>query len=245
MQLLILGSGTIIQKGTAKNCSGYLLDKKILIDCGPGVWRALHQHGIQNKNISHILLSHFHVDHTSDLAPFLQERYLISANAEQLITIIGPPGLKEWLHSFIRLIGKWAADLDIRTIEIKNKSLDENSYRIYATRTLHTDNSVCYRIEKDNRYFFYSGDTDFDPGLQKLANNCHLAIIEASNTTETKLKGHLTPALAGAVAKASNIKKLILTHMYPEVLASNPGSEAASNFGGEILLAEDGLEITF
>ena len=77
MLLRVLGSGTIITS-PLKNCSGYLINDQFMLDCGPGIWRALGKNNIKNAQIKYIALSHFHADHVSDLAPFLLERYLIS-----------------------------------------------------------------------------------------------------------------------------------------------------------------------
>ena len=41
MQVRVLGCGTIAGR-TGKNCSGYLIDEQILLDCGPGIWSALY-----------------------------------------------------------------------------------------------------------------------------------------------------------------------------------------------------------
>jgi ribonuclease BN (tRNA processing enzyme) len=41
MKIKILGSGTVIPAQPVRNCSGYLIDKNLLLDCGPGTWRAL------------------------------------------------------------------------------------------------------------------------------------------------------------------------------------------------------------
>jgi ribonuclease BN (tRNA processing enzyme) len=245
MNLIILGCGTIIQNEFARNCSGYLLDKKILLDCGPGVWKALHHHKIPIADIEVISFTHFHVDHTSDLAPFLQEKYLTNENPAEQLTIIGPHGLVNWYEKLATQIGAWSQEMNIKIIETENKPTNHRKYTIETMATPHSDNSICYRIEKNKTRFFYSGDTDYNERMQSIVWGSDLAILEASNLEETKVKGHLTPGLAGKLAALSRIKKLLLTHMYPEVRLANPMGKAAEYYDGPIILAEDGMEIEF
>ena len=193
----------------------------------------------------YILLSHFHVDHTSDLAPFLLERYLISEKKDEPLTIAGPVGLEDWFENLTDLIGKWSVDMNIRLIVLNDQSIKLRGYTLRSMQTVHTENSICYRIEKNNNVFFYTGDTDYNERIQTFARGCQLALMEASNSEDTKQKGHLTPGLAAKLAARAEVKKLLLTHMYPEVKQAEPAAEAARYFKGEIIIAEEGIEIKF
>lgn len=245
MHLTILGCGTILQQGTSANCSGYLLDHNLLFDCGPGIWKALYQHKISIGHLNNIFLTHFHVDHTSDLGPLLLNRLLYSNLKEIPLNIIGPPGLREWFSNLKTLLGRWSEDLSINLSEIKDEPYQTADHNITCKYTGHTDNSICYRVEKDGKSFFYSGDTGYSDNVIALATDCQLAVLEASNSDETHIKEHLTPHLAGKIAARAGVQKLVLTHMYPEVLEGNPAKEASSAFTGEIILAQEGMAIDF
>jgi len=245
MNLFILGCGTIVQYDTSVNCSGYLLDQKLLFDCGPGIWKSLHQYRVSPGQISDIFLTHFHVDHTSDLGPILLNR-LLSPNLKDIpLNIIGPIGLKKWFSDLSKLLGQWADDLTIHLIEMKDEAYQNGDHVITVKYTGHTDNSICYCVKKDKNSFFYSGDTGYNDNIIALAADCNLAVIEASNTERTHIKEHLTPFLAGKIASLADIKKLVLTHMYPEVMVGDPLKEASSLFSGEIILAKEGMSIDF
>jgi ribonuclease BN (tRNA processing enzyme) len=243
MHLLVLGSGTLLQEDQAKNCSGYLLDNFMLFDCGPGIWRALSKHHIPVKNVNNIFLTHFHIDHTSDLAPLLLNRWLIADTLDQRLQISGPLGLKDWFSKLTELAGTWMLDLPIDLIEMNDKSYGLNNYTITSLATGHTENSICYRVEKEGKSIFYSGDTDYNKNVITLASSCDLAIIEASNTEETRIAEHLTPELAAKIAETAKVKWLLLTHMYPEVMKGNPLKTAKEHFTGKVSIATDGMEI--
>jgi len=245
MHLTILGCGTILQKGTAVNCSGYLLDHSLLFDCGPGIWKALHQHKILLNHINNIFLTHFHVDHTSDLGPLLLNRLLFENLKDIPVNIIGPPGLEEWFSNLKAILGRWSEDLSINLFEIADEPHQAGDHIVTCKFTGHTENSVCYRVEKNGQSIFYSGDTGYNNNLINLATDCQLAVIEASNSETTQIKEHLTPHQAGIIAARAGVQKLILTHMYPEVLDGDPLKKASAAFSGDIILAEEGMEIDF
>ncbi|MBF0477550.1 MAG: MBL fold metallo-hydrolase [Deltaproteobacteria bacterium] len=71
--LTILGSGTAIPRPdrTASSNLVRVNDETIIIDLGPGALHRLAQAGSSLNQVSHILITHFHNDHTSDLPAFL------------------------------------------------------------------------------------------------------------------------------------------------------------------------------
>jgi ribonuclease BN (tRNA processing enzyme) len=241
MLLKILGSGTI-KTPYVKNCSGYLINEEFLMDIGPGVWRALGQNQIKNENIKYIALSHFHADHISDLAPFLLERYLLPEEISKKLILIGPNGLKKWFSQFSELFGEWMQSIHIELMENDHECRVEN-YKINMLPTGHSSNSICFRIECNNKVLFYSGDSGENENLKKLSRNADVAIFEASNIPQTKIEEHLTPQLASHIALQSNVKNLILTHFYPEVYDSESLKEASNIFKNKIIFAEDNMNI--
>jgi len=245
MKLKILGCGTIIQTDSSHNCSGYLIDGIMLFDCGPGIWRALHKFQQPPSLVDHIFLSHFHTDHCNDLIPILQERYLSNRQERDYLHIYGPQGLREWYKKLISFSGDWAARIPVTLTECGIDSFRVGRYEVSALPTGHTENSLCYRLGKKDKYFFYSGDTGENENVVSLAEDCHLALLEASYPQEDRQPGHLTPSLAARIASRAGVKKLCLTHMYPPVRSAQPEKEASRFFDGEIYLAEDGLQIDF
>lgn len=75
----------------------------------------------------------------------------------------------------------------------------------------------------------------------------NILIHEASNPEDTGnfRKGHITPSLLGKLAKEANVKKLVLTHMYP--ICNGREKEMAKDvkkeFKGKIVKGKDFLKI--
>ena len=72
-RLIILGTGTC-QIQRERMASSVLIDlgeTKILYDIGRGICQRIIEAGYKLSETDHIILSHFHPDHFSDLIPFL------------------------------------------------------------------------------------------------------------------------------------------------------------------------------
>jgi ribonuclease BN (tRNA processing enzyme) len=89
----------------------------------------------------------------------------------------------------------------------------------------------------------YSGDTDYSDNLVYLAKDSDLLICESALPDQLKVDGHLTPSLAGKIATRANVKKLVLTHFYPECDQADIEKECRKTYSGPLVLAEDLLKI--
>ncbi|MEK6869405.1 MAG: MBL fold metallo-hydrolase, partial [Nanoarchaeota archaeon] len=114
---------------------------------------------------------------------------------------------------------------------------------VKSIKSKHTNASVSYRIEYNNKSIVYSGDTDYSNEIIKLSKNADLLILECSHLDGRKAKGHLTPSLCGKIATKANVKKLVLTHFYPEADKADIKKQCRKAFGGNIVLARDFMSI--
>ncbi|HUX21921.1 MAG TPA: MBL fold metallo-hydrolase [Spirochaetia bacterium] len=241
-RLRVLGSGTIIpSKG--HGCAGYLLegsDAPLLIDCGPGTLCRLTEAGVMPDSIGLIIISHFHLDHISDLPAILNARSILCGGKRKWIKIVGPSGLKRYMSWLGEWMDPWFADYQLDLVEIGNSDHETDGLRLQSHLTGHTENSVCFRISQGGEVsFFYSGDTDYNEQLVPLARHSDLALFECSMPEDRKLHGHLTPRLAAILANMAEVQQLVLTHFYQENLATDIAAEASKCYGGPVFLASD------
>jgi len=245
MTVRILGSGTIAGK-INRNCSGYLVDKCLLLDCGPGIWRALDSSGSELRLINDVIISHFHVDHTSDLIVLLWARHVLDIGKEQVFSIFGPPGVKDWYKKLAAAHDDWLGEMLVEIHELSGRKMKVGDYTIKTLPTFHTFNSICIRItDPFNKSLFYSGDSGWNENLIEIADSCDMAVIEAAVSPENTAPDHLSSRLAAKIAHQATVKRLILTHFYPEVFDHDPLREARKEYGGDITIARDGLTVDF
>lgn len=253
MKLTILGSGIYFPE-LDRHSSSYLIQTKklnLVFDFGTGALDGLLKKRLNYYDIDIIFLTHLHPDHFSEL-PALLFASLAEPPGKELrkkdLIIYGPKGFVETYNHLAdafhlkkyqpryKVIIKELEDNDVTKIDnciIKN-------YKVKHSRSL---TCLSYRIESENKILAYSGDSSDCEGLRNACQNSDLAIIEA--TMGEKLEeGHLNGVLSGRIAQESGVKKLILTHVCSSIIESyDPVEKAKLNFEGEVILAEDGLEI--
>ncbi len=208
MKVTILGSGTAIPD-LRRNASGVAVEtesSRILVDMGPGTLRRLTEARIAADTIDVILITHFHPDHISDLAPFLfAMNYEHGPVRSAPFHVIGPDGLKELYEKLVNAFGKWIIPKGerLRLKELDAQGADKIDFddfhvSIRSAPAAHTFPSLSYRIEAEGFSVTISGDTDVSEKLSELAADTDILICECSFPNEMKVKGHLIPSDAGS-----------------------------------------------
>ena len=124
---------------------------------------------------------------------------------------------------------------------------DQRDFEGFTVETLpmaHRPESIGYRITGDDgRTVVYSGDTDVCDNMVTLAHGADVLICESAFPDDLKVPGHLTPSQAGELAASANVPRLVLTHFYPECDQADIRKECRKTYGGELILAEDLVQI--
>lgn len=246
MEVIILGSGTAVP--TERATAGYLVktDKPIVMDIGRGTFANLcnaHRRG----DVEHILISHHHVDHYSDILPFLQTAIHESRDAPRKdLNIIGPAGTKELFKKFLTLPGMVDGTFKIHVKDVSNETFTAGKARIITKEVRHVDNLHCngYRIEHDGKILAYSGDSRLCDEIIDLCKNVDVAVLDCSVpkgfSKEHHLgKNHMGVMGCGEVAERAGVKKLVLSHMYPACDGHDLVKECREVFDGEVVVAKD------
>ena len=252
MKITILGSGTCVPSLKRSSCSVLIqIDSTVLLfDSGAGTIRRLLEVGVTINQISYIFYSHLHPDHSGELVPFLfATKYPESYRRRKPFTIVAAKGFRDFYERLKLAYGEWIelAPGLMNILELDNKGRDHLDCGVFDVDTLpmnHTEESLAYRITAPNgRSVVYSGDTDVCENLVTLAKEADLLICESALPDEMKVPGHLTPSLAGQIATRAGVKKLVLTHLYPECDAVDVSAQCRKTYQGPLVVAEDLLEI--
>ncbi len=244
MKITILGSGTTTSDFN-RNPSGYLLEEgrmSAILDMGPGILKQLKFLKKNLLGINKIFLSHFHLDHSADVFPFMMNRYLLDNSSNSLLTIAGPPGLTGWFNAIASTQGSWLSENIPSLVELGKTSYDWACLSISVMPTGHTRESIAFRFSGKKSYF-YSGDTGYNMELTRLAADTDIGILECSVPEELKTPRHLSPSEAGRLAAAARIKHLVITHVNPENDTEDLESRISKYYAGKITIAEDFMEI--
>jgi len=250
--ITILGSGTCVPslRRSSPSVLVEITPAKILFDLGAGTIRRLLETGITISDLTHILVTHFHPDHTGELVPFIfSTKYPATCRRRTPFIIGGSRGLKDFYGGLCNVFGQWI-ELDpgiIRFIEFDTMHPDRYNDGQFDIMTLplnHIKSSVGFRIETDDGLIIvYTGDTDVCDNVVALAKNADILICESALPDELKVDGHLTPSHAGNVASAAQVKHLVLTHFYPECDFVDMEAQCRKTYTGPLVLARDLMQI--
>jgi len=242
-----LGTGTI-SLTRARSCAAYLLetgDVRLLIDCGSGTTRRLAELGPGWRMITHVALTHFHIDHHGDLPSliFAWKYGFLPPRAEPL-TIIGPVGTAGLLAHLSAAYGDWLLapgfPLTIREVTPGDAVGLPSGVRLTCCAVPHTAESVAYSMERAGRRIVYTGDTGPSDTLAAWSRGCDLLVCECSLPSAMQIPEHLTPEQCAELAAAAAPKHLALTHFYPPVEDVDIRGIIRGRYAGPVTLAHDG-----
>ena len=251
VSVTIIGSGTCVPSLTRSACSVLMQfdSEKLLFDAGPGTMGRLLEAGVTIFDITHIFFSHLHPDHTGELVPFLfANKYPDGTRRKRPLTICGGTGFLAFYKQLKTIYKEWidgAGKLDI--MEFSHSQSDSRQFDGFTINTVpvqHRDESIAFKVTAPNgATMVYSGDTDYSENLIGLAKNADLFICESALPDSMKVDGHLTPSFAGKMAALANVKKLVLTHFYPECDNVEIEEQCRKTFAGPLVLAKDLMTI--
>ncbi len=251
-EIIILGSGTCVPSLRRAGPATCLRtdETTLLIDSAAGTLRQLVRAGIPYDSVDYILYTHLHPDHVGEFVPFIfATKYAPGYKRTTPVTIFAAEGFKQFHEALKKGFGEWVEPEPEKVIieEIPvhlPSSIQIPPLTIKCAHTLHTPQSLVYRIESpDGTSAVFSGDTDYCSEIIELAQGADILVLECASPEHKKVQGHLTPSEAGKIAREAGVKKLVLTHFYPECDDSDMLTECKRIYDGPIILAEDFMRV--
>ena len=217
---------------------------------GAGTIQRLLASGLTIFDLTHIFYSHFHPDHTSEFVPFIfATKYPDGSRRKTPLTVGGGRGFLDFYEKLKGAYGSWielAPEL-LNTIEFNNKKRDYRQFEDFSVETApvaHNEESIAYRITSSDGYSaVYTGDTDHSETIIDLAQKTDVLICECALPDKLRVPGHLTPSLAGDLAARAEVRKLVLTHFYPECENADIEAESRKAYSGPLVLARDLMQL--
>jgi ribonuclease BN (tRNA processing enzyme) len=249
----VLGScGAWPEAGRA--CSGYLLEHdgfRVVMDLGYGsLPRLLSLLGSSvAAGIDAVIVSHKHPDHMVDLHGSFRARWFGWPSAFAL-PLYAPPGVVERLKSL--------EEDDASAIEevfdwhpLRAPAYELGPFVLESRLLPHYVPNAGVRLTTDGLTVAYTGDTGPDAGLADLGRDADLFIVEASDRYQRDPSSqppavpqmHLTARQAGEAAAAARVRRLLLTHFWPDNDRELSRVSACEAYRGEVLLADERLEV--
>lgn len=247
------------------NCATQTLDREttaylvsdgntnILLDCGPGIYKQFLRTGLSPLDISAVILTHCHADHTAGY-PYLL--FSISCSriwaTDKNFSKVPLYALQSVYDGVSKTISTQYPTEHLENIydyvsipDTAESTFCVGDFSLTFFKVFHTVPTVGVRFTHENKSATFSSDTVYNESIANHAMDTDILFHEAFNTEirrqVAKSSGHTTAIEAGQIASLAHAKKLALCHPLAMELA-NPGeliSEARSTYSGEIILPND------
>jgi ribonuclease BN (tRNA processing enzyme) len=245
----ILGAGTLLPDAERASPSHHLAGEhfSLLLDCGSGAMHGMARCGIPWRELTHFALSHFHTDHTGDLAALLWAFRHGAEGRDAPLTLLGPTGFRDYMRGLARAHGSFVLDpgFPLRIIECEGERVwtdEEGGFALATCATPHTEGSLAFRVEAGGVTVGYTGDTGPSPDLGAFFRGVDLLIAECAVAERSGEGNHLTPEDVAAVLRAADPVTTVLTHLYPPLDPDTlPDLIRGLGVTGTVLAGRDGM----
>ncbi|MDB3897286.1 MBL fold metallo-hydrolase [Alphaproteobacteria bacterium] len=195
------------------------------IDFGATSLVALKQVDIAHSSIDVVVISHIHADHCSGIPSMLLDSMLAAKRIKPLI-IAGPKDteqrLRDMMESMLPGSNVMVPKFDLTFIEMElhtpNKIGEHMVVTPYPADHTPKTHPTSLRIEAGGKIVAYSGDTAWTEHVTKVSDGADLFICE-SYFYQKPISFHLNYPDVVEHWDEFNAKRIILTHMGPEMLA--------------------------
>lgn len=227
MKVTFAGTGDAFGSGGRFNTCFHVETEAqtFLIDFGASSLIALNRLNIDPTSIRTIFITHLHGDHFGGLPFFLLDAQFVHGRKLPL-TIAGPAGLRERLLQAQDVLfagsskNKWRFELDV----VEMRTGIESEIHGVAVTPFEVDHfsgapSHALRLECNGKILTYSGDTEWVDALVPAADGADLFICECYGHGG-RAPFHLDHDTLVAKRDLFNAKRILITHMGPDMLAN-------------------------
>lgn len=274
LELIVLGSGGPRAFGRGATSYVVLLDgtPRILVDAGSGAFVESGKLGLDLDRTDIVLLTHLHIDHSSDLPAIFNERAL-SASEPIHFKVFGPqgaglfPSTTKFLHLIFDPGGIYeyqktfgadesieGTDLPITLDSPEKEIISEGDLHLSEIATHHGDcPSVAYRVNYKSESITFAGDMDASaiPNLEHIAKETnllvvHAAVLDPPDSPAILYTLHTPPRQLGEAAQVAGAKHLLLSHIPPAVEEKEAAvlRSIRASYKGPVEFASDGMRIS-
>lgn len=214
-KLTLLGTGTC-QLEESRRASSALVELescRLVFDLGRGIADRLAALGLRQDDVRHIVFSHFHPDHLSDLIPYLQAATWSKVDPRSVdLHLWGPRGHESQMMRLLSLfeagvltppplLGEWRVHLH----EVGSGEGLEIEGRRFAFDPLPPAGNHGLRFEQGGEVVGLTGDAFFGPELVDFLSRCTLGVFDS---------GHLEEDEIVELAARCQTPRLVCSHVY-------------------------------
>ncbi len=255
MKILFVGTGSG-KTSLERFHSSILIEtqsKKILVDAGDSISRALLSRSKNPNDVDVIVISHFHADHFAGLPSLLTQMYL--GQRTKPLEIFAHDNYVDFTNELLRRsylfpeklpfeieINGYSFDVKYSLTEgLEFKPLRNSHIKKRPVLTNYPDKyfvSSSFVFEAGHRKLLYTSDLGGKEDIELFNEKYNVVVIEYT---------HIEFSSIIELFKKSNPEKMFITHVDEEKLNGlmEEINSLPSELGGKIIIADDGTEFEF
>jgi ribonuclease BN (tRNA processing enzyme) len=253
MKLVVLGSGTSVPH-PQRTAAAFWLETSsglVLLDCSADATHRMAEEQVDWPHLDVVWISHLHLDHCGGLASFLFGLKWApqTKGRQEPLRIFGCQGTGNFLRA-IDESNHYRLFEQAFPIELREVSADGEDFEMMpglharTFSTPHTRESMALRLTgNDGVSVVYTSDTGYSEELASFAHGADLLILECSFWRDKPTPKHLDLGEAMRLARISEPRTLVLTHLYPEWDGIDLEGQAKELWPGKTIAAYDGLRL--
>ncbi len=226
VKITFVGSGDAFGSGGRMNTC-ILVDApghRFAIDCGATGLVALNKLNIPHNSIDTVLLTHLHGDHCAGV-PTLFMDAMLGAKRQSALTVAGPVETQSRLKQVQEALFPGSAGMSPKfpydVIEMPTlEPCQIGDLKVTTYPAIHTaaTNPTSMRVEVAGKVIAYTGDTAWTEHIPALAQDADVLISECYFHSKP-VPFHMNYVDIEAHREELGAKRIVLTHMGPEMLA--------------------------
>jgi ribonuclease Z len=223
----------------------------VLADCGGGALHRLRRLGVDPLGLTHVVVTHVHVDHAYGLPSLVRQLMLLGRQTP--LSVVCRPEHVEPLRGLLSVFRVWerpdtfALRLTPIDLAVGARAFTSGRLRVSTTPNDHGPMpNFAVRVDVDGGgAVVYSSDTQPSDRVVALARGAEMLVHEATFLERDRPTGHASAhssaADAGQVAARAGVRRLLLTHVgapYHDAVEALT-VEARKHFDGDVRVAEE------
>lgn len=226
LRLTCVGTGDAFGSGGRLNSCYHLQQqqRQLLLDCGSSSLIGLQRCGLRPVDVGAVIVSHLHGDHFGGIPYLLLEGKYVSQRRAPL-TLVGPAALQQRVEATLNALYPGVLEdglgfsVNYLTLD-PERILEIEGFQLSCYQMRHGRSAEVYglRVATSGKILSYTGDTEWVDRLIPLAQGADLLITECFAYAQPAVS-HLSYQTLLQRVDELGARRLVLTHMGPEVLA--------------------------
>ena len=223
LKLAFLGTGTC--NATPNNPQSLLFsngEELVAVDFGGGAYHQisrLQDEHFNYRNLTTVILTHFHVDHVSGLPDLLWgEMWDSQGHRTEPLTLVGPHGLENFYRErLLPFVGDYPLPFDVQLVELGDGERFEGTfYEAGSKKLAHGEFSTGYLFDFAGEKIGITGDTGYCTALEELLRQSDRAVMEwGIPDLESRYEKHISSDDILTLIKNDALPgKVYINHMY-------------------------------